>query len=112
MELKVNEKRTWISSKTVLEVKAVYLTQAIVEQSGEVIPYSVKTILEHSEPYQEPKPVRKLEAWEIKDDGYIAGDIRFTFEGSPSSKFNSSRPSIYRKLSDEELKELIKGGYW
>jgi hypothetical protein len=48
--------------------------------------------------YQEPKPVRTLVAYEYKDTGELSFYI--------DRKVNYAD---YRKLSDSELKELIKG---
>lgn len=66
-------------------------------------------IQEHSEAYQEPKPVRKLEAWETKVNGIAHGTIELCFSDSESSIYNKEHSNAYRKLSDQELKELIKG---
>lgn len=115
--LKVGDLRQWKNDKRVFEILYVGTEKAVHRYiNGEKSSHghielvdSIHYILNTSISYQEPKPVRKLVAWEIKDGGNISGDIRFTFEGSASSKFNSDRASIYRKLSDEELKELIKG---
>ena len=52
--------------------------------------------LDTSKPYQEPKPVRKLVAWEYKDTGEI------TFFLGDKAVY-----ADYRKLSDEEMKELF-----
>lgn len=99
--IKVGDKRKWKGGSVVFEVKAIYKTEATIEQVGGAYPYAVKTILTHSEPYQEPKPVRRLVAFE-----HERGAVVFRY----SDKNNDSeRHSDYRKLSDEELKELIKG---
>jgi hypothetical protein len=58
-------------------------------------------LLETTKPYQEPKPVRKLKAFEHGN-----GTIVLRYCDKTNDLDYSSN---YRKLSDSELKELIKG---
>jgi hypothetical protein len=107
--LKVGDKRQWRSTGVVFEIKAIYLDQAIIDQLGKAYPIDIRIITDRTTSYQEPKPVRKLEAWETKGNGIARGTIEFCLSDSESSIYNKEHANEYRKLSDEELKELIKG---
>ena len=58
--------------------------------------------------YQEPKPVRKLIGFEVTTSLERNGEIVFCYSDSEFLTECMER-SAYRKLSDQELKDLIKG---
>lgn len=115
--LKVGDLRQWKNDKRVFEILYVGTEKAVHryingEKSSDghmELMDSIHYILNTSIPYQEPKPVRKLEAWEWLGGEHSVGMIELCYSDSNASQNNSSHPDLYRKLSDEELKELIKG---
>lgn len=112
--LKVGDKRVFTISGVPFEITAIGKNKILASMDGidDELVFRVDSVLTLSDPCrnQEQKPTRKLEAWEdIGNIGKTKGVIEFCLSDSDNSKENSTLKHSYRKLSDEELKELIRG---